>query len=75
MTPEQSRMARAYLKWSLTDLANASGVGRATAARFELGESVSERIVAALRSTLEAAGALLIDRGAYAGGVYPGRAG
>jgi transcriptional regulator with XRE-family HTH domain len=38
MTPTQSRMARAALKWSLSDLAEKAGVGRATVARFELGE-------------------------------------
>jgi transcriptional regulator with XRE-family HTH domain len=64
-------MARAYLRWSLTELASASGVGRATAARFELGEPVGERVVAAMRNAVESAGAAMIDKGAHAGGVYP----
>ena len=50
MTPTQSRMARAALKWSLSDLADAAGVGRATAARFELGEAVAPASIAAMRS-------------------------
>lgn len=50
-------MARAALKWSLTDLAHAAAVGRATAARFELGQSVEAAKVAAMRKALEDAGA------------------
>ncbi len=63
MTPDQSRMARAALRWSLTDLSVAAGVGRATAARFELGQSVDEKSVEAMRGALVAAGILLIDAG------------
>lgn len=66
-------MARACLKWSLTDLAAASGVGRATAARFELGEPVGDRAILAMRTALEVAGAKMIDKGVYAGGVYPAK--
>lgn len=50
-------MARAALQWSLTDLAEAAGVGRATAARFELGEGVGSEPVEKMRSALAIAGA------------------
>lgn len=66
-------MARALLRWSLTDLARAANVGRATAARFELGEGVGDGPLSAMRAALELAGAGLIDSGQYTGGVYHGR--
>jgi transcriptional regulator with XRE-family HTH domain len=75
MTPEQSRMARAALKWSLTDLAAEAGVGRATAARFELGEPVTAETVAALRGAFEAKRVRFIDKGVFAGGVTLMKAG
>lgn len=62
-------MARAMLKWSITDLAEASGVGRATVARFELGEPVGAAIVQAMRAALEAKQVRFIDTGKFAGGV------
>ena len=64
-------MARALLRWSLTYLARKAKVGRATAARFELGEKVGQGPVAAMRVALEQAGCGFIDRGRGAGGVYP----
>lgn len=66
-------MARALLRWSLTDLATAANVGRATAARFELGEGVGDAPLAAMQGALELAGAGMINRGHYSGGVYRGR--
>ena len=58
MTPTQSRMARAALKWSLTDLANQAGVGRATIARFELGDGETAA------DTIEKIRAALVNAGA-----------
>jgi len=72
MTPQQSRMARAALKWSLSDLAEASGVGRATAARFELGESVEAGRVEAMRRAFEASRIHFVETGKWAGAVYSG---
>lgn len=69
MTPAQSRMARAALKWSLTDLAEAAGVGRATVARFELGESVGDGPIAAMRAAFEAKRVRFIEKGRFSGGV------
>jgi transcriptional regulator with XRE-family HTH domain len=43
-------MARAALDLSLDRLAETSGIGRRTIARFEAGESVSPETVEALRS-------------------------
>ena len=64
-------MARAALHWSITDLAAAAKVGRATAARFELGEAVAASSAKAMRDALEQSGARFIDRGEYRGGVCP----
>jgi len=69
MTPEQCRMARSALKWSLDDLTAASGLGRATLARLELGQTVSADTIAKARASLEAAGIHFIDKGQFAGGV------
>lgn len=57
-------MARAALGWSLTDLAVGAGLGRATVARFELGEAVADTSVSAMSAALEAAGVDLIPAGA-----------
>lgn len=72
MTPAQSRMARAALKWSATDLAKRSGVGYATVARFETDTPVQEATIAALRTALEAAGVEFIPAGGASGGGGPG---
>jgi transcriptional regulator with XRE-family HTH domain len=63
MLPIQSKMARAALGWSLSDLAIHANMGRATVARFELGEPVHADTVAKLRATFEASGLLLIADG------------
>ena len=57
-------MARAALGWSLTDLAAAAGLGRATIARFELGETVAEASITAMRTALESGGVEFIPAGA-----------
>ncbi len=72
MTPDQSRMARAALRWSLTDLSVAAGVGRATAARFELGQAVDDKSVEAMRSAVVASGVVLIDAGKSSTAAGPG---
>lgn len=56
MEPKQSAMARLGLGWTLSDLAAHAGVGRATAARFELGEVVSNGTRAKLERALTEAG-------------------
>lgn len=71
MTPEQSRMARAALGWSLTRLSTEAGIGRATAARFELGDAMNAESVAAIGKAFASAGLVLIEDGkiSRAGGV------
>ncbi len=55
MSAAQCRMARAALNWSLDDLAEASGIGRATIHRFENGgENVKANTITALQTALEA---------------------
>lgn len=62
MKPKQSAMARAGLGWSLTEWAKAAGVGRATAARFELGQPVSDDLRGKLENALLERGAQFADR-------------
>lgn len=71
MKPSQCRMARAALRWSLTDLASAAGISRRTILRFEAGEVVMPVRVKAIRHALEAEGVLFIDSGRLEGGVIP----
>lgn len=72
MTPAQSRMARAALKWSLSDLAAKSGVGRATVARFELGEGVTGAdTIHKMQVALAGAGAEFIRRTGRVGVMVP----
>ncbi|MGB5076455.1 MAG: helix-turn-helix transcriptional regulator [Sphingorhabdus sp.] len=56
ITAKQSRMARVALDWTTTDLALQAGVGRATVARFELGQPVADESVAKIRNAMEASG-------------------
>lgn len=65
-------MARAALKWSLSDLAEASGVGRATAARFELGENVDSAKIELMRAAFEAKRVKFVETGRWKGAVYGG---
>jgi len=56
-------MARAALGWRVADLASNANIGSATAARFELGQTVAAETVAAIRQAYEAAGVILIGAG------------
>ena len=57
ITAKQSRMARVALNWTTSDLAQKAGVGRATVARFELGNSVATESAGKMQTALETAGA------------------
>lgn len=72
MTPTQSRMARAALKWSINQLGDAAGVARMTVIRFERGDSVVQENVAAMRQALEAQRIKFVDNGTLAGAVQAG---
>lgn len=62
LTPEQCRAARALLRWSQPDLAEASGVARATIANLERGSHSSHQSNrAVLRAAFEAAGVEFLD--------------
>lgn len=65
-------MARAALKWSIDELANAAEVGRMTVIRFERDESVNDRSVDAMRGAFEANRVRFVDDGPFAGAVYGG---
>lgn len=72
MTPEQSKMARAGLGWPLTQLAAEARIGRATAARFELGEPVQAETIEAIRNAFVAKGVEIIDAGQISKSGGPG---
>ncbi len=65
-------MARAALKWSRADLAEAAGVGVATVVRFEGEQSVTSASVDAMRAAMEARRIKFIDDGQLKGAVYGG---
>ncbi len=68
----QIRAARAMLRWSADDLANASGVGVATIRRIELAEglpSSNVKTIEQIRRTLEIAGIVFVGTHADSPGV------
>jgi transcriptional regulator with XRE-family HTH domain len=72
LRPEQSRMARAALEWSLEDAAKAAGVSRRTVLRFErYHRDVKPELIEAVRRAYEAAGVRFLEAGADAGAVVP----
>jgi transcriptional regulator with XRE-family HTH domain len=70
MRPEQTRMARALLNWSLDDLATVSGVHRNTISNFEIGKYEGDpKKLAAIRGALESAGVIFVDENGEGSGV------
>ena len=63
-------MARAALNWTIAELAQAAGVGRASVARLEIGEPVGLKLVSSIRQALETHGIRFLNTGQFAGGVY-----
>ncbi len=62
MKPEDVRMARAALNWSLEQLAQASGIHRNTISNFETGKYAGDpATVAAIKRTLESFGVIFPD--------------
>lgn len=62
LSPDQSRMGRAAVRWTVRDLSEKSQVGVTTINRFETGQAESNpATLAALRRALEAAGVEFID--------------
>lgn len=62
-------MARAAAGWGVRELAKAAGVSVDTVSRLERGEELQPRTVAAIRSALEEAGVIFIDRNGHGPGV------
>lgn len=56
-------MARTALKWSAADLAEAAGIGYATVARFESGDSVQPESIEKMRAALVKEGIAFINGG------------
>lgn len=54
--PIQCRMARTALAWGVRDLAEAADVSHDTVVRFERGEELKDRTVAAMQDALQRAG-------------------
>ena len=65
----QSRMARAALSLGVRELGEAAGVSPDTIVRFEKGETLQPRTVAAIRAALEAAGVVFIPENGGGAGV------
>src|ERR1700732_4405639 len=70
MRPEQTRMARALLNWSLDEMAKAAGVHRNTISNFETGKygGAPEKL-AAISRTLESLGVIFVDENGEGSGV------
>lgn len=70
MKPEQVRMGRALLNWSLDQLADESGVHRNTISNFEIGKYAGNpETLASIRSALEARGVIFVDENDEGAGV------
>jgi transcriptional regulator with XRE-family HTH domain len=72
MTPQQSAMGRAALKWSRAELAEAAGIGVATVVRFESNQTVSDDSIMAMRHAMEAKRVRFVEDGPMKGAVYGG---
>ncbi len=71
MLPVQCKMARTALGMSVKELAEAASVSTNTLVRFERGDELKPRTIAAIRSVLENTGIVFID-GDYSGSGGPG---
>lgn len=63
MTPQQLRMARAGLGWTLADLAKKAKVNPNTLSRYEGGRDVLSSVLRKSEAALRAAGVILSDDG------------
>jgi transcriptional regulator with XRE-family HTH domain len=69
MIPIQCKMARTALGWGVRDLAKAAGVSADTISRFERGEELLPRTLAAIQDSLEQAGVILVPENGEGAGV------
>jgi hypothetical protein len=65
-------MARTALAWGVRDLAKAADVSHDTVVRFERGEELKDRTVAAMQESLERAGVEFIAEDESSAGGGPG---
>lgn len=65
----QCKMARAATGLGVRDLAEAAAVSPNTITRFERGEELQPRTIAAIRAALEAAGVVFVDENGHGPGV------
>lgn len=72
ITPDQCRMARAALRLSAAQLAEAAKVGVMTVSSFERGNDAYVSTIDKLQAALEAAGVEFIPDGSPSGGGGPG---
>lgn len=63
-------MARAALRWTISEFAEEAGVGRASVARFEVGEPVGLQLISSMRRAFESRHIRFLETGQFAGGVY-----
>ena len=63
MLPIQCKMARTALGLGVRDLATLADVSPDTVARFERGDELRDRTIAAMQTALETAGVVFIDAG------------
>ncbi|OAV54006.1 transcriptional regulator [Rhizobium sp. WYCCWR10014] len=71
MLPIQCKMARTALEMGVKQLADAAAVSTNTIVRFERGEDLKPRTIAAIRTVLEKEGVIFLD-GEYSGVGGPG---
>ena len=69
MLPVQCKMARVALDLGVRELAQLAQVAPATVSRFEAGEELKPRTIAAMRAALEAAGVEFIAENGGGAGV------
>ena len=70
LTPAQSRMGRAAVRWTVKDLAEKAQVGVTTINRFETGLALSNpATLAAMQRAMETAGVVFIPKNGGGPGV------
>lgn len=73
ITPDQVRMARAALQWTVDELARKAGVNSRTILRYEHGENATVETLTKLKTAFENAGIVWVPENGGAAGVRPPR--
>lgn len=69
LLPIQCKLARVAVGWGVRDLAEKTGMSSNTISRFERGEALYPRTIAAIRAALEEAGVVFIEENGHGPGV------